>query len=557
MNRGNGNGNVCPSKLETPLTPSMHTKSGLTTSTHPPGCDGYDTSLCGGLDMELFWDIFFWLIPIWIFVLIPFSTFYYEADDLGPPPLSKGEEPGATPIKERSRLSQALCNLSVMMVVVILLLFTAYWFMSESHISVRTYTGGTIMEGARSAGVIFTTTPQKDDNGDVLRFSLSQMAAIQPNDELLIRIVERKEVLDKLTYTVEVSTFYGGFMTYVGWFLFALFGGIGLAALPLHNILIFKHRPMKLTPEELDDAKTSLQDRVTEMVEIGEQLKREREEKSKTTVKRGILASLFPTFFHKRSSTLREFKAAVHLLEEDVRDFTAYQTANEKYNPLYPYVALLMGILSAIFSICWIFQTVLYTLPDPPVAKFLNSVFEWFDSWFPLFGTISVALFTFYLLLCAIQGCFIFGLRFLCLSFYPMKVGKTYMSSFLFNMGLVLFSALPVVQFAVISFDDYARNSTIRQIFVVQIDNLDFFVYFFENDVFVYMFLIISLLTTAYMLYKGGRGAEGAELRDRLKSRGRSANNATPGTVNSSSMGEMGEGAFEDEPEDDDFSDDD
>ena len=40
----------------------------------------YDTRVCGGLNMTLFWNIF-WLIPAYMFILIPFSTFYYEADD--------------------------------------------------------------------------------------------------------------------------------------------------------------------------------------------------------------------------------------------------------------------------------------------------------------------------------------------------------------------------------------------------------------------------------------------------------------------------------------------
>ena len=31
--------------------------------------------------MNLFWDIFYWAIPIFVFILIPFMTFYYEADD--------------------------------------------------------------------------------------------------------------------------------------------------------------------------------------------------------------------------------------------------------------------------------------------------------------------------------------------------------------------------------------------------------------------------------------------------------------------------------------------
>mmetsp|Transcript_15185 Transcript_15185/g.25215 ORF Transcript_15185/g.25215 Transcript_15185/m.25215 type:complete len:600 (-) Transcript_15185:645-2444(-) len=522
------------------------------------GCAGYDTSFCGGLNMKLFWDIFFFLIPIWIFVLIPFSTFYYEAEDTVPPPAAAaavaplvsptaGEVAGKAPIIKmpRSRLSQALCNLTVLLVVVVLLLFLAFWFLSESRIPVRTYEAGTI-HSARAAGVILETLPRRsEDTGEVLPFSPTlEFSNMQPNDAILARLVQRNGDLDHVSYQVEVATFYASLMAFVGWWFFALFGGIGLAALPLHGILTYVNRPVKMTPEELDDAKQSLQDRVNEMVDIGEQLKREREDKSKSVnTKSGLLATLFPSLFQKRSGTLREFKAAVHLLEQDVQDFAAYQTSSEKYNPLYPYVALLMGSVSTIFSVCWILQTVLYTLPKEPVTLFLNNLFEWFDGWFPLFGTLSVALFTVYLLLCAIQGCFIFGLRFLCLSFYPMKVGETYMSSFLFNMCLVLLCALPVVQFAVISFDDYAKYATIRQIFVVQVEYLDFFSLFYVNLVFVYSILIISLLTTVYMLYMKRKGDDGTELRNRLKSRATAAPAAA-----SSSMGETGEATFDDEP---------
>jgi LMBR1 domain-containing protein 1 len=503
--------------------------------------------------MELFWDIFFFLIPIWIFVLIPFSTFYYEADDAVPLPAPHVD--GEKVVKEkkpRSRLSQALCNLAVLLVFVVLFFFLAYYFLSESRIPIRSYEAGT-MTSARAAGAIYQTPPQKDDStGHVLPFSpMLQLANMQPNDMILARLVQEGKDMDHVSYQVDVSTFYAGLMAFVGWFFFALFGGIGLAALPLHGILTYLHRPRKMTPEEMEDAKMSLQDRVNEMVDIGEQLKREREDKSKSENKGGVLATLFPTLFQKRSGTLREFKAAVHLLEKDVEDFTAYQTSNEKYNPLYPYLALLMGIISSIFSGCWILQTVLYTLPKEPVVGFLNNLFEWFDTWFPLFGTISVALFTMYLLLCAIQGCFIFGLRFLCLSFYPMKVGETYMSSFLFNMGLVLLSALPVVQFAVISFDDYAKYSTIRQIFVVQIEYLDFFSFFYKNLVFIYSILIIALMTGIYMVYRNRKGDAGTELRNRLKSRATAARCTTGNpatTATTSSTGETGEETFDDEP---------
>lgn len=407
------------------------------------------------------------------------------------------------------------------------------------------------MEGARPAGVVFQTTPRRDENGTVLHFTTHQMEDIQPNDAMLLRLVKVNDRMDNVSFRTSVSTFYAGLMAFVGWFFFALFGGIGLGALPMSGILAYTRRPQKLTPEEMDDLKTSLQDRVNEMVEIGEQLKREREDKSKITAKQGFFAKLCPSLFQKRSGSLREFKAAVHLLQEDVEDFAAYETSNEKYNPLYPYFALLGGILASIFSLCWVLQTVLYTLPPEPVTGFLNNLFEWFDGWFPLFGTLAVAFFVLYLLLCTIQGCFVFGLRFLCLSFYPMRVGQTYMSSFLFNMSLVLLSALPVVQFAVVSFEDYAQNSTIHQIFVVQIEYLDFFVFFYKYNVFVYIFLVISLLTGIYMFCKR-KGSEGAEMRDRLKSRARSSADPEPAPMapgGNSSAGETGEETFEDEPE--------
>jgi len=34
-----------------------------------------------------------------------------------------------------------------------------------------------------------------------------------------------------------------GFLSFIGWFLFGLFGGIGLSALPMDMIRSYKHRP--------------------------------------------------------------------------------------------------------------------------------------------------------------------------------------------------------------------------------------------------------------------------------------------------------------------------
>ena len=159
-------------------------------------------------------------------------------------------------------------------------------------------------------------------------------------------------------------------------------------------------------------------------------------------------------------------------------------------------------------------------VPNTPLAPFLNSYFEWFDSRFPLFGVLSVALFTLYLLFAAIKGCFKFGLRVACIQLHPMILGKTYMSSFMFNIGLVLLCALPVVQFATASFADYARFSTIRQLFGVQIENLVFFGFWWTQNIFVYIFLAMSVLSAMYLCCKPrDTPPSGVELRDRLQSR--------------------------------------
>jgi LMBR1 domain-containing protein 1 len=209
-----------------------------------------------------------------------------------------------------------------------------------------------------------------------------------------------------------------------------------------------------------------------------------------------------------------------------VEDFKACTQNYEKYNPLKPYISLVLGVCSAIISLFWVIHIIVYVFPDQPWAPFLNNYFEWFDRWFPLFGVLSVAIFTVYLLFAAITGCFKFGLRVACMTLHPMILGKTYMSSFLFNIGLVLMCALPVVQFSAQAFSDYARNSTIFQIFNVQISNLIFFGWWFTLKIFVYIFFTFMILSFVYLLCRPkDTPPSGLELRDRLRSRRGSGNN--------------------------------
>lgn len=462
--------------------------------------------------MELFWNIFFWLIPVWVFILVPFSTFYYEADD-GMLMAGTSVAPTVTP---KSKIRQACCWQVAVLIVVGAFFALAYLLASDTNIPVNEYVGSplslaeTIEDGR---GVVFFTNPGANET-----FHSSQLEDMTANDAAYTRALKDNGE-QTLTLSVGISTFFAAFMAWVGWFLFALFGGIGMSALPMDLIATYKNRPRHMDAVEFAEAQTSLRERVNELVDIGEMIKVEREA-NPAMGQLGGMRGMFNAEKRGERQALLEFKQAVFLLEKDVDDFQACTSNYEKYNPLTPYIAIVAGVFSVIISSFWIVHIVVYVFPNDPLAPFLNNYFQWFDNWFPLFGVLSVAIFTLYLLFAAVKGCFKFGLRVACIELHPMIVGKTYMSSFMFNIGLVLLCALPVVQFAQDAFSDYARFSTIRQIFGVQAENLQFFGWWWKQNLFVYIFLGLSFLSFLYLMCRPrDTPPSSLELRDRLRSR--------------------------------------
>lgn len=471
--------------------------------------------------MEAMWNAFFWLIPIWVFVFIPFSTFYYEADD---GMLMAGTAYAPAPLK-KSRIGQALCYQMFVFVIIGIFFAVTYLVLSDTKIPVREISGGSIADAINSGQGVYTIERRTNATGSVLPFEKSLLTNMARTDVFYLTQSVFNPSLEEIVLQVSVSTFYAGLMAFLGWFLFAIFGGIGLAALPLDLILAYVKRPKHMNAEEFAEAQLSLRERVNELVDIGELIKIEREEKAQA----GIVATGFGAFSFdadKRKAARDEkqavlgFKQAVFLLEKDVEDFQAVSSNYDNYNPLIPYISFVLGVCASIISLFWFIHIIVYVYPDPPLAPFLNNYFKWFDTWFPLFGVLSVALFTVYLLFCAVKGCFKFGIRFLFFHIHPMKPSKTYMSSFMFNIGLVLLCALPVVQFCQDAFGDYAANSEIRQIFGVQIRYLQFFTIFWTKNIFVYIFMAFTVITSIYLACRpSDTAANGQALRDRLKSR--------------------------------------
>lgn len=452
-----------------------------------PGCAGYDTQICGGINMVLFWDIFYYSIPAVVFLLIPFMTFYYEADD---GMLMAGTAIGAKP---NSRLIEAVKYEVAVLIIFGLLFVIGFLFLGESSVRVIEYVGR-IEDGEYfatpdgGAGAYFNTTYLANSNMTNAEWALMSSHIIKKID---------------ITIPVSIPTFFAAGMAFLGWSFFAVFGGIGLAALPLDLILAFVHRPKRMDPAEFADAQLSIRQRVNELVDIGQAFKLERDERaSSASGSRGGWARGLTQQGRKERAEFNEFKKAVFLLEADVEEFLASSAKYDKYNPLIPWFSLLGGIVAVILSVAWVAHIIIYVMPPKPLFSFLNDYFQWFDKWFPLLGVISVAVFTLYLLLCAVKGCFKFGIRFMWFTIHPMQVNKTYMSSFMFNVGLVLLCALPVVQLCVVAFPEYARYSNVVQVMGVQVMNIRILEWFFKANFFIYGLLGCAAITTFYLFCK-------------------------------------------------------
>mmetsp|Transcript_18569 Transcript_18569/g.27210 ORF Transcript_18569/g.27210 Transcript_18569/m.27210 type:complete len:554 (-) Transcript_18569:202-1863(-) len=485
-----------------------------------PGCDGWDTKVCGGLNMTLFWEITYMVTLAWLVLLIPFSVFFYEADD---GLLMPGDN------RKNSRVCEAVKYQIIVLFVIGVAFTLCYLFLSYTYIPVQEYDAPSLGEEASN----YVTM----DYGVNATFNTSMLEGINQADLDTGDKIWPISPMGDVKIQLSVPTFFIALMGFVGWFFFAVFGGIGLPALPLDLILAFKNRPRHMDAVEMAEAKLSIRTRVNELVDVGELLKIEREDRHGVVdadagggagmlgfLRRGPRTTGGSGTTRKQErndrKTMKQFQAAVMQIEQDSEDLANCTENYHNYNPLIPYAQLFFGVISVLISFLWIIQICIFVLPKNPPHPFLNSYFEWFDSWFPLFGVLSVALFSVYLLGCAVKGCFKFGLRFFFFTIYPMKVNKTYMSSFLFNIGLVLLCSVPVVQLSTLAFADYARYSTVNQLFGTQIQYLEFFRYFFENNVFVYAIIVFTGLTSIYLICRPRENSHAAlDLRDRLKAR--------------------------------------
>jgi len=369
----------------------------------------------GGLPMETIWVVAYVLTGILTIIVIPFAIFYYEAED---------------PTKDNvDQVKTAI--MWTFGTFIIFTIITAILFMTLGVAEVPVTKLTAELQDAQNSQICLNCTEDPDE---------------------IVR------------YRVSIVLYLISMLTFVGVFLFILFGGIGLAALPMDLIIGFKRRPKFMPLDVYMENKKKVGLRAASLIEKGDRLK-----------ERLNLSGGRPKSRSDRKA-YNKFRADVFLLEEE---FKALEKCyNKGIGPkilsiVWAWAQLFLGLLGIVVSLLWIIHIFVYRVLRPPPSPFLNTLFIALDSAFGLFGTIAYGLFAFYLLWTVIKGNFKFGLQVPFLfEIHPMKVGETMMNSFLFNCVLLLLSSMAIVQFCTAAFSIYSRDTGIDTIFNVGVKNL-------------------------------------------------------------------------------------
>mmetsp|Transcript_47260 Transcript_47260/g.151692 ORF Transcript_47260/g.151692 Transcript_47260/m.151692 type:complete len:557 (-) Transcript_47260:49-1719(-) len=436
--------------------------------------------------MAMLWRVAFSLLAAFAFVIVPGAAFYDEVE-------------GDDTVQRKGR--HVFCNLGFTVFISAAIIGISYPFLGDVALPVQKY------------------TCDAWEAGD---------ADVQVADICFASIVsEAKFKADLQVYLVAILCFFG-------WLFLAVFGGIGLTAVPLDLILSFVDRPRPIDEKTYTQQKQLLGRAAQAMLRQSEELQR----------LDGELAEEKSWGARWRRRTLNQefskFKRDIYLLEEEF-DRLRVSKFERGENPAVSFAKLVLGIICALLSIAWLVHIVSYMVIAPggrPAFLCLNLLLALFDhpGLYPVGVSIFAAI-SLYLLVCVVKGCLKFGMRFFFIfSIHPMRFKATPLSSILFNVEMVLIASPAVVQLTMQGFRDYARLTDADALFAAQVRYMKFFGLFYKYSVFLYLLLACALLALIYLsLRPRDRGEVGLAKKgaDRLEAILKRDEGAAAGTAKS------------------------
>eukprot|EP01012_Entosiphon_sulcatum_P046492 TRINITY_DN6249_c0_g1_i1.p1 TRINITY_DN6249_c0_g1~~TRINITY_DN6249_c0_g1_i1.p1 ORF type:complete len:513 (+),score=151.80 TRINITY_DN6249_c0_g1_i1:117-1655(+) len=412
-------------------------------------------SLGGGLDLALVWQICLIATVVMAIVVIPFAIFYYEGVDAD----------------EGNILTQACPAIfyTLLLVIVFVGITVGLWFgIGNTDIPYISYE-------APMQNVTLPFVPLLANATTTAALpSLPTAIAIAAQIDAACSICSKDTL--HLKIKVSLAIYAIAVLCLLGWICLVLFGGVGLATLPIDLILDWVHRPVPLTAVEFAQLKDRIGRKVTRLIEKGKDIE------NSQLRSRGIGMML--------RRRINEFKQDVLKTEEEMEKLkVAYKEGGG--SPLIHWAKLLIGIVGIALSLAWATHVIINNLLK--VHPLLNYMFVRLDRVFALFGTAAYGLFTIYLLWAVAKGVIKVGSHALVFEVYPMKLGDTLMNAMLFNCVLVLTASVTVTQFAAMSFRSYAANTAVDSMFTTYISNLQYIGYVFRY--FQYGFLAFALIS--------------------------------------------------------------
>lgn len=447
------------------------------------GCTlfGFSNTYCGGINFKEVWESLFLLGAFFICSLIPFAIFYYETDDGSL--FRKADEPVRW-CKFPKRFCSGLTAAIICTIMALVLVITLYFKKGDIKIPVTTdsYALSNLQTG--------TYTYISGNNPYTLGIlSLTDAEKLQYSDYA-------SESTSYIKFAVTFPVYVIALVGWGGFWMFSLFAGAGMSALPVSLVAAFIYRPQLMGPDQVAQKEIELQERTKELLEISILLKRERQAFSMSSAGFGERQARAMT----DRVEVNRLAQMIFVLERDVEEFRDCKKVGDDWAPLIPWVKLFLGIASALGTSVWLTHIMIYMILSPSRHSFLNAYLKTFDNWFPIFGYLTYAFLSLYMLLCTIVGCFKIGLRFLCMSIHPMKQNGTFVNSFLFNLGIMLICTIPVIHFCTYAFSGYTKNTDSFLIFIVQIENLEFFGYFQKLKVFTYIIFVSACVSFLYLM---------------------------------------------------------
>ncbi|PIA32223.1 hypothetical protein AQUCO_04500075v1 [Aquilegia coerulea] len=409
------------------------------------------------LPMKTLWLVIYIVDAILVFFVIPFAMFYYEGDQ----DKSIGK-----------RIKSSLMWVVATAIVCGLVLGILYGVVGKVDFTVRHLS---------SAATAFPNSwTDYTSNQPCIGSSFHQCSAYAASAS------------SEKTWTMRATfpEYVVALATIVGSVLFSIFGGVGIACLPLGLIFSFIRRPKAvITRSQYIKEATELSKKAKELKKAADALHQEERSGSKG---------------RKWRKNVKSVEKELLLLEEDVKALEEMYPQGEKAETAWAltiigYLAnLILGVLGLIVSVAWVAHIIIYLLIDPPLSAFLNEIFIKLDDIWGLFGTAAFAFFCFYLLIAVIAGAMMLGLRLVFITIHPMKWGATLMNSFLFNVGLILLCSISVIQFCATAFGYYAQATAAQEIFGHTLQSLRGIKYLYKYNVFQIAFVVFAGLTFVY-----------------------------------------------------------